>query len=602
MRSRSLLVLPLLVGAIGGCLGAAPPGALSPSAGTGAGSAFSHTDVFPGNYSTTEAVTARVGPYGVGSQEVTLVPSDLDGSDIMVYVMRPDVPAGTRVPVILDAGPYFPPLQGQDLRTNKLLVNDFVSHGFAFALVAVRGTGDSGACMDLMGPAERHDIDQAITWLGTQDWSNGNVGMFGGSYDGSTQWEAASTGNPHLKTIVPIAAIPDLGGFFLRNGSAMTWTPAQFAAIYWLYYGPVNYNPSNGRSPEHTAQQFPCPSSAEATATTSLMAVTGERDPLGYFAERDWRDDILARYNGTVYIVQGLQDVTVEPHNQYPLASELEAKGLVVKHTLGPWGHEVPWRGDWAEVMLRWYQRWLLDDPSVDIGPKAQVLDNMGMWRSEDAWPPADAAPLALHLTADGKLADQPGATKDEALVALSVPLQDPQEFANRFNGPWKLWDDPARELCGACPSWVTGPLDADLRFAGAPTLHLTVTPTGPGGHVTALMFAVHPDGSRERVGMAQMDLRFADGGETAKPVVPGQPLVLQMQFEPTDAAVPAGSHLLLELNQGSYGIRLPSLPTYPVQVQTGGEASVLTLGAFMRAPGAFHDAPAMVGPPHEPR
>ena len=36
----------------------------------------------------------------------------------------------------------------------------------------------------------------ALNELGTQDWSNGNVGMIGKSYDGSTPWEAAMYGNP----------------------------------------------------------------------------------------------------------------------------------------------------------------------------------------------------------------------------------------------------------------------------------------------------------------------------------------------------------------------------------------------------------------------
>ena len=45
------------------------------------------------------------------------------------------------------------------------------------------------------------------TWLGTQPWSNGKVGMIGKSYDGSTPWQAATFGNPHLATIVPMSGL-----------------------------------------------------------------------------------------------------------------------------------------------------------------------------------------------------------------------------------------------------------------------------------------------------------------------------------------------------------------------------------------------------------
>ncbi|HWH08994.1 MAG TPA: CocE/NonD family hydrolase, partial [Candidatus Thermoplasmatota archaeon] len=489
-----------------GCLGAA----VDP-AGTGAGAdaVFSGTDVFPGRYATDKFVVAGRGPFAVGEQSVTLVPEGLGGADIMVYVMRPDVPEGTRVPVIVDAGPYFPPLQGVDLSDNPFLTA-FVSHGFAFALVSVRGTGDSGGCMDLMGPAERHDVDQAVTWLGTQPWSNGNVGMFGGSYDGSTQWEAASTGNPHLKTIAPIAGIPDLHSFMVRNGSYMAWTPLQFGAVYWALYGPVLYNPATGRSAAHTAEQLVCPETMEGLAASLHAAATGQRDPLGFWAERDWRDEVLANYDGSVYLIHGFADLTVEPHAAYPFVKALEAKGLVVKHTLGPWGHELPWRGDALEALLRWYARWLKDDPTVDVGPKAQVLDNLGKWRSEPAWPPEDATPLALHLTPDRALAREPASGGQPIPVGASVPVQDPAALATRLNGPWKLWEDPKAEVCDLCARFETEPLAEDLRFAGAPVVRLALTPTGPQAHVTVLLHAVTAEGEWARVGMGMMDLRYA--------------------------------------------------------------------------------------------
>lgn len=559
----------------------------------GADGVFSATDAIPGDYDTKEWRLPTLGPFTDVLQEVTLVTSELDGVDIMIYVMRPD--ATERVPVIANAGPYFPPLQGYDLSDENLLT-DFVSHGYAFALVSVRGTGDSGGCMDLMGPAERHDIDQAITWLGSQPWSNGNVGMFGGSYDGSTQWEAASTGNPHLKTIVPIAAIPDLFTFMHRNGTAMVWTPAQFAAVYWALYGPVLYNPATGRSAENTAQQLACPESAKGAAVSVPSAlVTQERDALGFWEARDWRDDVLANYEGSIYLIHGFQDVTVEPHTAYPFVNELEAKGLVVKHTLGPWGHELPWRADSLEILLRWYDRWLKEDASADLGPKVQVLDNLGRWRSEPAWPPADATPTTFYLTGGGALAREPGGAADPIPVAPLVPVPPP-DFATRLNGAWKLYEDPAYEVCSACATFETEPLVEELRYAGTPKVHLTVTPTGPGGHLTAVLYAVDGEGNAQRVGMGMMDLRWAEGDGAMRPVVPGQPIVARMELEPIDAAVPAGGKLVLRVHQGAYGIKLVPAPTFPVLLDASGEKSVVVLDAFTRSAEAFHEAPPRVG------
>src|ERR1700744_3922519 len=56
------------------------------------------------------------------------------------------------------------------------------------------------------------DANDVIDWISKQSWCNGKIGMYGGSYNGFTQWAAAKYANPALKTIVPyVAAIPGLG-------------------------------------------------------------------------------------------------------------------------------------------------------------------------------------------------------------------------------------------------------------------------------------------------------------------------------------------------------------------------------------------------------
>jgi putative CocE/NonD family hydrolase len=56
------------------------------------------------------------------------------------------------------------------------------------------------------------DAREVIDWIVKQPWSDGRVGMFGGSYNGFTQWAAAKQPHTALKTIVPyVAAIPGQG-------------------------------------------------------------------------------------------------------------------------------------------------------------------------------------------------------------------------------------------------------------------------------------------------------------------------------------------------------------------------------------------------------
>lgn len=65
-----------------------------------------------------------------------------------------------------------------------------------------------------MEPYE-HEVDDTyavIDWISRQPWSNGDVGMYGGSYSGYTAWAATKRLHPALKTIVAyVAAMPGLG-------------------------------------------------------------------------------------------------------------------------------------------------------------------------------------------------------------------------------------------------------------------------------------------------------------------------------------------------------------------------------------------------------
>lgn len=54
---------------------------------------------------------------------------------------------------------------------------------------------------------EIEDVNDVIDWIIKQPWSNGKVGMIGGSYDGFSQWAAAKNLHPALKTIIPSASV-----------------------------------------------------------------------------------------------------------------------------------------------------------------------------------------------------------------------------------------------------------------------------------------------------------------------------------------------------------------------------------------------------------
>jgi putative CocE/NonD family hydrolase len=65
-----------------------------------------------------------------------------------------------------------------------------------------------------------NDADDAydvIDWISKQDWCNGSVGMYGGSYNGFTQWAACKKMHSALKTIVPYVANRPAMGLPMEN-------------------------------------------------------------------------------------------------------------------------------------------------------------------------------------------------------------------------------------------------------------------------------------------------------------------------------------------------------------------------------------------------
>jgi putative CocE/NonD family hydrolase len=98
-----------------------------------------------------------------------------------------------------------------DYEWNLQEAKQSAEHGFVGVVADARGKRLSP---DEISPYENEvkDVNAVIDWIVQQSWSNGKVGMYGGSYLGFAQWAATKTMHPALKTIVPyVAAIPGQG-------------------------------------------------------------------------------------------------------------------------------------------------------------------------------------------------------------------------------------------------------------------------------------------------------------------------------------------------------------------------------------------------------
>ena len=460
------------------------------------------------------------------------------------YWLPSNTEEGDRVPVIAVISPYFSygspgdessPTNIVGSGRGEFIFENFVPHGYAFAQVAVFGTEESSGCFDYRGAGEGLGIHSAVEWLGEQEWSNGNVGLYGKSYEGATQWEAAAMGSEYLKTIVPISGTTALHPLLYKNGSA----EARSQVMHMNYFS---------STVDYDADDFDnvCPDIVEGFFAGPVTYVGGEMDPYmqNYYDERSHVDKAFGNWNGSIYWVQGMQDWNVDPHqifggppgtNWY---SDYVESGYEVRGILGQWGHDYPdqWekhddsvsgyglealsnmtRWDWAQDLFEWFEYYL-----QERGPKpdhiAQIQRSDGEWRIEQSWPPGDSEKYVVDM---GSCGNDGAFVGGISVIGGGVPV---------VGG--------GQSITVECPEINS---DFAMHISGLVTLHLSAVPSFDGGQIFIEMQNLE---TGVRIGHATMDVRYYEGGYEPKTVVPGQEITMMMEFQGIDAIVNPGQGL----------------------------------------------------------
>ena len=471
--------------------------------------------------------------------EVDLPPSEQDvgypGPALMhVSIWMPEVPNGTKVPVIATVHPYYDfggeGIAGDDSNPNTIpdagvglwVLEEFVPHGYALAQISTFGTGKSTHCQDVKGLGEQIGIQSAVHWLGEQEWSNGNVGLMGKSYAGTTNWEAAQNPSEHLKTIVPISGSIGVQQMFYRNGSSEAR-----AMLYDVLY--------EGATTDASSDDMRlCSDDAIGPIspfTTWLGAGFGGDEWNDYWDERYHLQDVIDNYNGSVYIVWGLQDWNVDPYHAFPTHQLLKDAGINVRTISGQWGHNYPdqptvheglesgygaeafpnvTRMDWAVELFPWFEYYLKgigDEPESYV----QVQRNDGKWHIENTWPAEDTKDVQYAIT------DWEGGMSGTVNSQQSMTI-------------------------------TSQPMTNEMHISGLPTLHIDArTNMCNGGQLFVTMY----DGtSGLRLGHATMDVRYRDGGYEAQPTSPMTSYRMLMEFNPMDVIVPKGHTIQLVVTE----------------------------------------------------
>jgi predicted acyl esterase len=384
------------------------------------------------------------------------------------------LPAGAKTPVIMVVSPYlnhagmtildYDPTRADGPQAYYTELNEIGrpwARGYTVVLVDLRGFGGSSGCNDFGGPGEQSDVKTAVEWAADQQWSTGKVGLFGKSYDGWTVIMGLATKPRGLAAAVPLAPIIDgyrtlyMNG--LHYGPGWWATPAVYQAQDAMP-GTVNDNAAYW---QHIA--LGTNPACHASQIALQNGLQDKDDPLGFWAARD----LVARARTSTvptFWEHGFLDINAKPDNFLDVMSG--QRGSEIRGWFGQWPHDRPNKellgrdGFYLETM-RFFDRHLKGDTTVPADPAFRIQDNVGRWRTEEQWPPADAAPFSMPIKA-GTFTDTADNSAENGAL-LGTP----------GHGTWTF----------------SQPMPYTVHLSGVPKVSVDVTTTGPRTNLVGLLY-----------------------------------------------------------------------------------------------------------------
>ena len=497
-----------------------------------------------------------------------------DGTRLAARIWRPvtDEP----VPAILE---YLPYRQGdQTWPYDEPVASWFAGHGYAFVRVDIRGTGNSdGLITDEYTRQEQDDAREVIAWIAEQPWCSGAVGMIGISWGGFNGLQIAARRPPALKAVVSMCSTDDryADDVHYDGGCLLNWDMLPWASIMFA----MNALPPD---PEVVGDGWRklWRERLEGTPPFSIAWLEHQRRD-AYWQHGSVCEDYAA-IECPVYMVGGWAD-------GYTNAIPRTLAGLpgVRKGLIGPWPHAWPHHADqgprigFLQECDRWFDRWLRgvengieDEPMLaawlqePARPEELAHDRAGRWVREPAWPPPSVEPARRYLRTSGALDAEPGQSGELAHAGF----QRHGLLAGTWcpYGPAADYPPDQREEDALCLTFDSAPLDERLELLGHPRLHLRVAADRPNAFVSARLCDVAPDGTSALLSRGALNLTHRAGHEAPTPVVPGEPMDVDIKLDVLGQAVPAGHRLRVAVSTTYWPWLWPSPEPVTISLEAG--------------------------------
>ena len=499
-------------------------------------------------------------------------------------------------PTLLIRQPY-----GRDIASTVVYAHPvwFARHGFHVVIQDVRGRGDSEGEFYAFRH-EGRDGAETIAWLLKHGASNGRIGMYGFSYQGSTQLLAAAEQPEGLVCIAPHMTAANLyhGWFYhqgaLRLASTLGWgiqmlredarrrglrDASDGLESAWLNVRAQAAVAPYGRHAAVVDEELP------GYVRDWMAHREADREGREFWSELD-----VSRRLGKIDVpalhISGWYDTYLEGSIAGYLAlcegagSEFARKNQYL--VAGPWVH-IPWGDrigdqylggeanlDTDGLLLRWFNHWLKDLGEFDAEPKIRHFAmGANRWCFAERWPDEISSTLYLHSEGnansrkgDGRLsADAPTGSEgwDVFVYDPEVPVIAPGG-AMGLSGPF---DQAVLEMGNNLLVYTSATMTSEMHVFGQPAVTLYAVTSAASADLTAKLVRVTPGGRAEFVcmGIARSSWLFPKSGYAADVIQ-----CWRFTLEPTSTVFSVGECLRLEVASSAFPLydRNPSTEVSP--------------------------------------
>jgi uncharacterized protein len=401
-----------------------------------------------------------------------------------------------------DQGRYMDPL----FRTGWL--KNMVKHGYAVVVVERPGTGASFGRLNPSFEAGAGEVNEILNWIASQEWCDGNIGMYGDSWQGQIQFSAASTGNPHLKAIFPASTWLDNytgslypGGVYNKAfGAFFEWSQKFLNSDVIT---PVDKDRDGKLLAQARAER------EHATVGEKFTEVFKQfrfRDSTTLEGYKIWLDSMadrsfMNRVNAAgvpTYMVAGWYDLYVR--DMFQLYANLSVPRRLLVRPLDHSGIEKKGSDlDFGVEAHRWFDYWLkgiqngiMDEPPIHyylLGMPAKEA-----WKTANAWPLKNVERKNYYF-GPALVSDAPSAPGlfdthrvDYSTTTGTLSRWTSVNWSHKYPN---LRSNDAKAL-----TYTTAPLEAPVQVIGHPVVHLSLRTDAPDLDVFVYLEEVDAEGN----------------------------------------------------------------------------------------------------------